>query len=112
MQGTKEFKKGVDFRNIFNTTQDPPTDRDKGLVHKNRTKCVFCDGDYAGLNHVIPNNTPFTLGGETNTYYLAPGCQACNKSLGVLTLRETASLIVPERPRCIVVEKCFVMKYE
>jgi hypothetical protein len=51
---------------------------DRDGIHGNVRKCCFCDnGNYDGLNHVVPIETPAKIGERTPVYSI-PGCKSCN----------------------------------
>ena len=79
MAEEKEFKKGAEFQNVMATTDSPPTQDEKGNVHKSTKDCVFySEGKYEGLNHVVPIHSPVKIG-ISSPVYLAPGCASCNR---------------------------------
>lgn len=103
------FYQGATFVNVRNTKHDPPKEAEKDAVHPNRSTCVFCNGDYDGLLHVIPDDPKAKIGSFTTEYYLAPGCQTCNGKVGHLKLKKDAHLIVPRKPKRLEVRRSWVM---
>jgi hypothetical protein len=85
------FEKGTQFKNIFRTSHDRPSAAEKKALK--RLRCVFCwNGTRSGLIHVVDADEDRK---RTNTYYLAPGCQSCNKSFDVLTVKvESARMLI------------------
>jgi hypothetical protein len=99
--GTKKFKKGDTFTNLYCTAGDLPTKEDRAIMKKWKddkkvVRCSFCVKPARNLNHVVQLNQEFMNNNTVEKYYLAPGCQACNKSLGELKLRKDRYFIVKE----------------
>lgn len=87
------FESGTEFQNVFVTAGDPPTFKEKKLVHGRTEKCVFCANDYEGLNHryACAKNSRTSTEGLAKMF-LAPGCQRCN-------MRYAATLILRRNVR-------------
>ncbi|KAH3761197.1 hypothetical protein Pelo_6970 [Pelomyxa schiedti] len=106
---TEAKDKGTLWRNVLCTQGDPVPMAAKQLIPDTRKNCCFCSsGAYDGLNHVVSANTSCDT---TTAYYLAPACTMCNKSYGILKLRERSLFVVPSDRKTLTATKFYVMQY-
>ena len=109
---SKKMTAGEVFHNVYNTRFDKPSKEQKAEIgEKGKKKCCFCpEGSinlYSGLLHVVSAKA----GDSTKTYWLAPGCQACNKSLSQLTLRKDTTFLSGSGKQ-LVTKQVWVMQYD
>jgi hypothetical protein len=104
----EQFDKGSFWRNVVGTSGDPPPQASKNAIHGSLTRCTFCkDGKYDGLNHVVSTNV---TNEQTSTYWLAPGCTACNKNHGKLEPQRAVYFVRPQNPKTLKRITVYVME--